>query len=155
MWGRRLRSNLLEKVKGLEADVKTQNGLFEPKASCPFCVLVFNQILDPLFFLRLWSGAWSTCQSSRKVSSCLISVRFRTLSYTIVSHSDRYGFILLFISKQYSYLFYKFIWFFNMWKLFCIVHLYYFYRWQMILILAGGECVFRISIAGDDKYAVI
>ena len=57
MRGRRLRNNLLEKVKGLEADVKPQNGLFEPKASCPFCGFAFNQISDPLVFLRLWSGA--------------------------------------------------------------------------------------------------
>ena len=49
--------NLPEKVKGLEADVKPQNGLFEPKASYPFCGFVFNQIPDPLVFLRLWSGA--------------------------------------------------------------------------------------------------
>ena len=57
MRGRRLRNNLLEKVKGLEADVKPQNGLFEPKASYSFCGFVFNQISDPLIFLRLWSGA--------------------------------------------------------------------------------------------------
>ena len=53
MRGRRLRNNLLEKVKGLEADVKPQNGLFEPKASYPFCGFVFNQISDPLIFLGL------------------------------------------------------------------------------------------------------
>ena len=39
MCGRRLRNNLLEKVKDLGADVKPQNGLFEPEASCPFCGL--------------------------------------------------------------------------------------------------------------------
>ena len=38
-------------------DVKPQNGLFEPKASCPFCGFAFNQLPDPLVFLRLWSGA--------------------------------------------------------------------------------------------------
>ena len=57
MWGRRLRNNLSEKVKELEADVKPQNGLSEPKASCPFCGFAFHQISDPLVFLRLWSGA--------------------------------------------------------------------------------------------------
>ena len=56
MCGRRLRNNLLEKVKNLGADVKQQNGLFEPEASCPFCGFVFNQLPDPLVFLRLWSG---------------------------------------------------------------------------------------------------
>ena len=57
MGGRRLRSNLLETIKGLEADVKPQNGLSEPKASYPFCGFVFNQFPDSLIFLRLWSGA--------------------------------------------------------------------------------------------------
>ena len=64
MWGRRLRNNLSEKVKGLESDVKPQNGLFEPKASYPFCGFASNQISDPLIFLRLCSGAWSTCRLS-------------------------------------------------------------------------------------------
>ena len=57
MCGRRLRNNLLEKIKDLKTDVKLKNGLFEPKASCPFCGFAFNQISDPLVFLRLWSGA--------------------------------------------------------------------------------------------------
>ena len=53
MCGRRLRNNLLEKVKDLGADVKPQNGLFEPEASCPFCGFVFNQLPDPLFFSQI------------------------------------------------------------------------------------------------------
>ena len=57
MCGRRLRNNLPEKIKGLGADVKPQNGLSEPEASYPFCGFVFNQFPDPLVFLRLWSGA--------------------------------------------------------------------------------------------------
>ena len=57
MRGRRLRNNLLEKVKGLEADVKPENGVSESKTSSPFSGFVFNQISDPLIFLRLWSGA--------------------------------------------------------------------------------------------------
>ena len=76
-------------------------------------------------------------------------------SYIISIQSERYGFILLFISKQYPDLFDEFIRFFYVWKLFCIIHLYYFYRRQLILILACGECIFRISIAGDDKYTVV
>lgn len=56
MRGRRLRNNLLEKVKDLGVDVKPQNGLFETEASYPFCGFVFNQLPDSLVFLRLWSG---------------------------------------------------------------------------------------------------
>ena len=76
-------------------------------------------------------------------------------SYIISIQSERYGFILLFISKQYSNLLHKFIRFLYVWKLFCIIYFHNFYRWQLILVLACRKYILRIPITGNDKYAVV